>query len=271
VVQQPSAKGPSLDVVIPVLNEEKVLTASVTAVHHFLTGHMARYDWRIVVADNGSTDWTPEILKRIKEFYKEQFDYITLTQRGRGRALRKAWLESKADIVSYMDVDLSTHLGDFVPLIESLDTGGYDVAIGSRLLKGSLVEARSTKREIISRSYNRIIQLMFGVKFKDAQCGFKAITRRAVNDLVPLIQDPGWFFDTELLILAEENGYRIKEIPVRWTDDPDSRVKVFSTARKDMQGLLRMKLGGLRRQSARLAQARGGTMGTKSPRGKGGT
>ncbi|MBM3944170.1 MAG: glycosyltransferase family 2 protein [SAR202 cluster bacterium] len=254
-----SAAKKSLDVVIPILNEEAVLATSVGAVYRYLGNHFGQYDWRVVVADNGSTDRSHAILEYIKGVYKEGFDFIRLDKRGRGRALKKAWTESGADIVCYMDVDLSTNLADLVPLIESLDTGGYEVAIGSRLIKGSRVEARSGKREIISRSYNLIIRLMFGVRFRDAQCGFKALTRRAVNDLVPLIEDPGWFFDTELLLLAEKNGYKLKEVPVRWTDDPDSRVKVFSTARKDMQGLFRMKLWGLRKARAALAAKRGAT------------
>lgn len=242
----------SLDIVIPVLNEIKILAASVSTIHRFLNTHFDSYNWRIIVADNGSNDGTLDLLKSIKDVYKNQFDYIRLDQRGRGRALKRAWLEGIADIVCYMDVDMSTNLNDLKLLVTALDFEGYDVAIGSRLVEGSIVEERSTKREFISRAYNLIIRTLFSVQFRDAQCGFKGLTRRAVIDLLPLVEDPGWFFDTELLLLAERNGYKIKEVPVRWTDDPDSRVKVLSTARKDLQGLIRMKLWGLKRAKERL-------------------
>ena len=163
-----------------------------------------------------------------------------LDQKGRGRALRRAWTEGDADIVSYMDVDLSTDLSAFPPLIDSLINSEYDVAIGSRLKKGSQV-TRGLKREFISRTYNLIIKLMFWHHFSDAQCGFKAVTRRAVRDIVPLIQDQAWFFDSELLLLAERMGYKVYEVPVKWADDPDSRVKIASTAWEDIKGLFRVR------------------------------
>ena len=245
----------SLEIVIPVLNEEKVLLASVGALHHFLAGHMADSDWRITIADNGSTDETPAIAGRLTTFY-DRVGYTVLDKRGRGRALKKTWLESRADVVGYMDVDLSTQLDDLVPLVGAITHEGYDLAIGSRLIDGSLVVGRSRRREITSRTYNRIIQATFMVGFRDAQCGFKAISRRAADLLLPLVKDLGWFFDTELLILAEKNGFRIKEVPVRWHDDPDSRVRVIGTAMHDLTGLARLRLGGLRAASKRLAASR---------------
>ncbi len=241
----------SLEIVIPVLNEERVLSASVGALHHFLGGHLGGYSWRITIADNGSTDQTPQVAERLVDFY-DGVRYTALEQRGRGRALRRAWLESDADIVAYMDVDLSTQLDDLVPLVEAVSGGGYDLAIGSRLIEGSLVEGRSRSREVTSRAYNLIIRATFLVGFRDAQCGFKAITRRAADLLVPLVRDTGWFFDTELLILAEKNGFSIKEVPVRWHDDPDTRVRVLSTAAHDLAGLARLRFWGLRSASRRL-------------------
>ncbi len=228
-----------VDVVIPVYNEEKDLEQSVTTLRQFLLGHVS-YDWRIVVADNASTDRTLEIAKRLAQRYPGQVGYVHLDQKGRGRALRKAWTESDADIVSYMDVDLSTDLSAFPPLIDSLIGSEHDVAIGSRLKKGAQV-ARGLKREFISRTYNLIIRVMFWHHFSDAQCGFKAVTRRAVRDIVPLIKDQAWFFDSELLLLAERMGYRIAEVPVKWADDPDSRVKIASTAWEDIKGLFRVR------------------------------
>ena len=153
-----------------------------------------------------------------------------------------------------MDVDLSTELDAIPPLIDSLAVDGYDLAVGSRLDKGSNVVGRTLKREVVSRCYNLIIRSMFFVRFRDAQCGFKAISRSAAKELAPLVLDNGWFFDTELLILAEKNGYRIAEIPVRWEDDPDTRVKIVRTAYDDMMGLFRLRFGGLRRASRRLRE-----------------
>ena len=228
-----------VDVVIPVYNEEADLERSVTALRQFLLDHVD-YDWRIVIADNASQDRTLEIAKELAKRYPGQVTYVHLDQKGRGRALRKAWTESDADIVSYMDVDLSTDLSAFPPLIDSLIDSEYDVATGSRLKKGAQVQ-RGLKREIISRIYNLMIKVMFLNKFSDAQCGFKAATRRAVRDIVPLIKDQAWFFDSELLLLAERMGYKIAEVPVKWMDDPDSRVKIASTAWEDVKGLFRVR------------------------------
>jgi glycosyltransferase involved in cell wall biosynthesis len=228
-----------VDVVIPVYNEEKDLEKSVLNLRQFLLDNVD-YDWRIVVADNASKDHTLDIAKGLAERFPGQVGYVHLDQKGRGRALRKAWTESDADVVSYMDVDLSTGLSAFRPLIDSLLTGEYDVAIGSRLARGAQV-TRGLKREFISRTYNLMIKLMFWHHFSDAQCGFKAVTRRAVRDIVPLIKDQAWFFDSELLLLAERMGYRVFEVPVQWADDPDSRVKIAGTAWEDVKGLFRVR------------------------------
>jgi len=235
-----------VDAVIPVYNEENDLERSVTTLRQFLLDNVD-YDWRIVVADNASTDRTLEIAKALAERYPGQVAYVHLDQKGRGRALRRAWTESDADIVSYMDVDLSTDLSAFPPLIDALVDSEYDVAIGSRLKPGAQVQ-RGLKREFISRSYNLLIKLLFWHSFSDAQCGFKAVTRRAVRDIVPLIQDQAWFFDSELLLLAERMGYKIFEVPVKWTDDPDSRVKIASTAWEDIKGLVRVRFSNVGKQ-----------------------
>ncbi len=228
----------SVDVVIPVYNEERTLEPSVTTLREFLQNRCP-YNWRIVIADNASVDHTPEVAKRLSSLHPE-VTYLRLDQKGRGRALRRAWLDSEADIVSYMDVDLSTDLEALPLLIDGLVKEGYDVAIGSRLQQGAQVQ-RLWKREIISRCYNVLIKLMFRNRFSDAQCGFKALTRQAVEDLVPIVKDQGWFFDSELLLRAEQKGYQIYEVPVRWIDDPDSRVNVLQTAWGDFKGLIRVR------------------------------
>ena len=241
---------PSVEVVIPVYNEEKDLPDSISTLHQFLEQNLS-YEWRILVADNGSTDSTLAVAQNLSREY-ERVNYLHLEQKGRGRALHRAWLESDADILSYMDVDLSTDLEAFPKLVDAIAKKEYDIAIGSRLMSASRVVHRTAGRELTSRSYNLIIKTMFFVRFTDAQCGFKAIRRSAARRLVPLIKDRGWFFDSELLILAEKNGYRIKEVPVKWTDDPDSRVNVVKTAYGDLKGLLRLRFGGLREASRHL-------------------
>ncbi|MEE8471390.1 MAG: dolichyl-phosphate beta-glucosyltransferase [Dehalococcoidia bacterium] len=226
-----------VDVVVPAYNEEDVLSRSVGVLWDFLTQHLP-CSWQIVVADNGSVDGTLAVARALSHQYPD-VTYIHIEQKGRGRALRKAWLESDADIVSYMDVDLSTKLDAFPGLINALDEG-YDIAIGSRLMAGSQV-SRSVKREIISVGYNLLIKLMFFSSFSDAQCGFKAVKRDVVQQLVPVIKDQEWFFDTELLLLAERKGYRIKEVPVEWVEDADTRVNIARTAFDDVRGLLRLR------------------------------
>ena len=174
---------------------------------------------------------------------------------GRGNAIRTAWLDSDADIVSYMDVDLATELSFLPHLLESIEAEGYDIAIGSRLTRGARVIGRPLRRELIARGYSLLFRSMFRTRFHDAQCGFKAMSSRAARMLLPLVQNNGWFFDTELLLLADKNGFRIKELPVTWADDPDSRVRVVPTAIEDLKGLMRLRLGGLRRASKRLSHA----------------
>jgi glycosyltransferase involved in cell wall biosynthesis len=227
----------TIDVVIPVYNEEHVLSQSVNTLRQFLEKNLPN-QCTVVIADNASTDKTWDIAQALSREYTD-VTATHLDEKGRGRALRKAWLESTADIVSYMDVDLSTKLDAFPKLVQSIEDG-YSIVIGSRLLQGSSVK-RSFKRELTSRSYNFIIKAMFRTKFADAQCGFKAMSSKAAKELVPLIKDHEWFFDTELLITAEQKGYRISEIPVSWVEDPDTRVAIFKTALDDLKGLLRLR------------------------------
>ena len=230
---------PRVDVVLPVYNEEKDLPVSVATLHEFLA-RRCPYDWQIVIADNASTDGTPAVARSLAAKHA-RVRYLHLPLKGRGRALRQAWLTSQADVVSYMDIDLATDLNCFMPMIEKLAVGEADIAIGSRYKKGAQV-TRGWKRELFSRGYMALIKLFFGCGFSDAQCGFKAITRRAVQTLVPLIENQGWFFDAELLLLAEHYGFRIFDLPVQWTDDPDSRVKILQTVSEHFIGLVRMRL-----------------------------
>jgi glycosyltransferase involved in cell wall biosynthesis len=228
----------TLDVVIPVYNEQHTLERCVSTLHAFLVRSFP-YDFSITVADNASTDTTLAVAGRLAARHPE-VRVLHLAEKGRGRALRAAWSASDADVLSYMDVDLSTDLGGLFPLVAPLISGHSDVAIGSRLARGSRV-TRGPKRELISRGYNLILRTALGVRFSDAQCGFKAIRRETALSLLPLVKDTGWFFDTELLVLAERAGLRIHEVPVDWVDDPDSRVDIVSTAIADLKGVARMR------------------------------
>ena len=232
----------TVDIVIPVYNEEQDLPRSIDILSKYLRENLAHNPWQIIIADNGSTDNTRAVADMLATRYTSVTS-IHISRKGRGRALRQVWMDSAADILSYMDVDLSTELSHIPQLIGAIEEGA-DIAIGSRLVRESKV-TRSFKREFISRSYSILIKLMFFTPFKDAQCGFKAISRTAARTIIPKIQNDNWFFDTEMLIIAAKRGYRIREIPVRWKDDPDSRVKVVSTALEDIKGLLRLRLKGV--------------------------
>ncbi|MDA1095850.1 MAG: glycosyltransferase family 2 protein [Chloroflexi bacterium] len=233
----------SVDIVIPVYNEEHSLPRCIETLLPFCEQALSDYSWRLVVADNGSLDHTHQVATKYRLRRPDRVGVIHLGQKGRGRALKRAWSESQADIRAYMDVDLSTDLSHLKPLLDAIREG-QDIATGSRLKRGAST-TRSFKRESVSRSYNAIIRAVFWNGFSDAQCGFKAISRTASNELLPLVKDNNWFFDTELLILAEKNGYRIADIPVRWVEDPDTRVKVVATAVEDLKGLARLRFRGI--------------------------
>jgi glycosyltransferase involved in cell wall biosynthesis len=237
----------TVEVVVPVYNEEAALPKSIPVLCAYLETYFP-YRWSVVIADNASTDSTLDVASNLATAYHPHVSVLHLKEKGRGRALKAAWLSSEADILAYMDVDLSTNLYSFLPLIAPLATGHSDLSIGSRLLKGAMV-TRQWKREVISRCYNLLIKAMFGNRFSDAQCGFKAIKGSVAKELVPQVKDGEWFFDTELLLVAEEQGYRVSEVPVDWIEDLDSRVNVASTAIEDIKGLLRVRVERLHRLS----------------------
>jgi putative flippase GtrA len=229
--------NPVLDVVIPVYNEENDLERCIRRLYSYLSQHFP-YSFRITIADNASIDRTPYIARALANEIP-QVTAVRLEQKGRGRALRAVWSASNAGVLAYMDVDLSTDLNALLPLVAPLISGHSDIAIGSRLARGSRV-VRGAKREFISRSYNIILRASLAARFSDAQCGFKAIRADVAVHLLPLVEDTSWFFDTELLVLAQRTGLRIHEVPVDWIDDPDSRVDIVSTAIADLRGVWRL-------------------------------
>ncbi|WP_415957229.1 glycosyltransferase [Streptomyces sp. 021-4] len=228
---------PVLDVVVPVYNEEKDLRPCVLRLHDHLSRTFP-YAFRITVADNASTDATPAVAARLAAELRG-VRYVRLEEKGRGRALRTVWSDSDAPVLAYMDVDLSTDLNALLPLVAPLISGHSDLAIGSRLARSARV-VRGSKREFISRAYNLILRSSLAAGFSDAQCGFKAIRSEVAERLLPMVEDSGWFFDTELLVLAERAGLRIHEVPVDWIDDPDSTVHIVRTATEDLKGVWRV-------------------------------
>ncbi len=243
----------SVDITLPVLNEERTLEKNV----RMLLGEISSgfsFDWSLTIVDNGSSDDSWKIASRLART-EANIRALRLGQRGRGGALKAAWSSSSADIMAYMDIDLSTELEALAPLLDPIAAGTVDVSIGSRLSSGSEV-TRSARREAISHLYNLIARAALRYPIRDAQCGFKAVSRQTVQSIVPAIEDDSWFFDTELLVLAWRAGLRINEVPVRWVEDDDSRVRVVSTAIDDLRGIWRL----VRRSKTRPADSPVGTM-----------
>lgn len=234
-----STKKPTVEVTVPVYNEEEELEKNILSLHYFCEKHLKEYDWHITIADNASQDNTPVIAANISNKYPK-ISLYRLEQKGRGRAIKRVWSQAHADYSLYMDLDLSTDLVHLPKLLLALRKG-YDIAIGSRLAKGSKVEGRTLLREITSRALNfMFIKLFFNTHFTDAQCGFKGVTRKVVVELIPIIKDNNWFFDGELLIVAEKSGYKIYEEPVHWVDNPGSTVRLISTISGDIQVMTRL-------------------------------
>jgi glycosyltransferase involved in cell wall biosynthesis len=229
---------PTVDIVVPVYNEEGGLAPSVRRLHEFLSSPEFPLTWRVVIANNASSDSTLAVADALAEDLPG-IEVLDVPGKGRGRALRAAWSQSDAEVVAYMDVDLSTDLRALLPLVAPLVSGHSEVAIGSRLTRGARVH-RGAKREFISRTYNRVLRGFLRVGFSDAQCGFKAARTDAVQKLLPSIRDESWFFDTELLVAAERAQMRIHEVPVDWVDDSDSRVQILPTVVEDLRGVARL-------------------------------
>jgi len=231
-------KKPSVEIAIPVYNEERELAESIATLRRFLQQNLTDFNWKITIADNASTDKTWEIAQDLAKNFPE-VGAVHLPEKGRGRAVKRVWQQSKSEIVAYMDVDLSTDLKHFPPLVRSL-TRGYDLAIGSRNTRGARVYGRNLLRTVTSKGYILLIKLFFWINFSDAQCGFKAMRGEVAQKLLKDVIDNEWFFDTELLVVAEKAGYRIYEEPVTWIDNPGSTVRVLKTAMGDLRGLWRL-------------------------------
>jgi glycosyltransferase involved in cell wall biosynthesis len=227
---------PRVNVTLPVYNEVGSLETNVKKLLEYLRP-LSAWEFEIVIADNGSEDGTWLMAQRLEKEHGIHAVHLNLP--GRGGTLKHVWMESQAEVLSYMDIDLSTDLSAFPGLITPILEDESDLVVGSRLLKASKTQ-RGWKRELLSRSYNKLLKQQLNVCFTDAQCGFKAISRRAAKSLIPQVKDNQWFMDTELLVKAEKQHYRIKELPVTWKEDTDSRVKIISTVWQDIRGIRRL-------------------------------
>ena len=240
-----SPESVDADIVIPIYNEEGQLADSVSTLCSFLDRHardLTPFSWNVVIADNASTDASWQIAKSLCDWCPNQVRALRFARKGRGYALKQAWLRSMAAVVAYMDVDLSTDIGSTGSLILPLLQGGADIAFGSRLMPQSQV-TRSPKREFISRTYNLMLRSYLAVSFHDAQCGFKALTAQAAHVLLPQVKDDEWFFDTELLVRAQQAGMTMLELPFRWVEDASSTVDIPDTVKKDLEGMHRVREG----------------------------
>jgi putative flippase GtrA len=227
----------TVDVVVPVHNQERALPGCIRVLRSYLQAQLP-FEWTITVVDNASTDGVLRVATELAEA-DDRVRVLHLDRKGRGHAVRTAWTWSDADVVVYLDVDLSTSLDALLPLVVPLVNGHSDLAIGSRLAAGART-VRSPQRELISRCYNAVLRLSHGARFSDAQCGFKAARIDVIRPLLARVADDGWFFDTELLLLAEHNGLRVHEVPVDWVEGGDSRMSLLLWAWQDVRGLVRV-------------------------------
>mgnify|MGYP002859446995 FL=1 len=232
-----------VQLVLPVYNEQQILPESVSKLRGWCLDH-PEYDWQITIANNASTDDTLAVARKLALTYEDLVTVHDIGVKGRGIALKTVWLTSEADIVAYMDIDLSTDINHITELIEPIVSGDSEISYGSRLHKDAKTK-RSFKREFISRSYVLVLRLLAGLKVTDAQCGFKAMSNSAATRLLPEVIDTQWFFDSELLIIAQHNGIAMKEVPVRWDEDTDTRVKIIQTALEDLSGIWRLRRNGI--------------------------
>ncbi len=242
----PQYAVPEVEIVVPVRNEERDLVPNVTRLIAHLR-HRFPFTARVTIADSGSTDATWALACGLTDAFPGLVRAVHLDLPGRGRALRAVWSASDADVVAYIDVDLSTDLGALLPLVAPLLAGDADVAIGSRRgARGAAPGARvkrGLKRTAASRGYNLLLRASLEVGFSDARCGFKALRSAAARAVLPSVADNDRFFDTELLVLAERAWLRIDEVPVEWVDSPDSRVRVLATVLADLRGIWRLWWG----------------------------
>jgi glycosyltransferase involved in cell wall biosynthesis len=232
-------KKPLIELVLPVFNEEDVIEDSVVTLNRFMEKN-CKFPWQITVFSNGSTDNTVEIGNQLSRRFS-RVNFVHIPERGKAKAYKSIWPSSQASIVGFMDADLSTELEAIPKCIDAIKNGA-DIAIGDRHTVGALIE-RSLKRTMLSRGYNMLIKLLFPhTKVRDAHCGFKFLKKSVARSLLPHIRDDCWFFDTELLMLAEQTGHKIEQIPVLWVERKASKVRVTRVVTDYLFNLLKLRV-----------------------------
>ncbi|MCK6463002.1 MAG: glycosyltransferase [Candidatus Pacebacteria bacterium] len=240
-------KNKKLNIVLPAYNEEKVIGDSTERLSGFCRQNMTAYDWKIIVADNGSTDKTADIVRKMEKDSGNKIVHKLVSAKGKGLAVREGWQSFDADVYVFMDADLSTDLSGLPALTNAIEQG-YDLAVGSRMALGSVVR-RSLKRKIISKVFSLLVRRKFGLRIKDYPCGFKAANNKIVRELLPLVKNNTWFFDTEMIIRAAKKGYKIKEIPVKWTDTDEDAGR---ESKADLKKIIKEYLKELKKLKADL-------------------
>ena len=231
--------APQIDVVVPVLDEEATLERSVRRLHRYLSSEFP-FTWRIVIADNASTDATPAIAARLHDELPGVDAPAARPQGPRPRAARRLVGEPGPRRLLHGRRPLDRP-ARAAAARRAAALAGTPTSRSARASRTARASSAAPRRELISRGYNRILHAALRARFSDAQCGFKAVRRDVLDPLLADVRDDGWFFDTELLVLAQRRGLRIHEVPVDWVDDPDSRVDVVRTAIDDLKGVARLR------------------------------
>lgn len=231
-----------IEITIPVLNEEKTLKMQMFKIVAFLDKECVKYgDVSIVIADNGSSDRTQELAIELSK-QNSRIRYLRLEKKGVGLALKASWLSSTADIVGYMDLDLATDLKHLHQVFDALLNNDYQMVTGTRLAKESIVIGRSPLRNFTSKVFNKILNFKFNGSFTDGMCGFKFLKRNILNNLMEYgANNDGWFFSTELLVVADYKNYKLLDLPVIWIDDPNSKVKIIKLAIEYLKAMNALK------------------------------
>lgn len=229
-------------ITIPCYNEEIVLEKTVFSITQYAKEYLSEYDWKILILDNNSNDSTLEIANRLQS-HDSRIIVDQVKNPGRGAALRESWARHDFDIYSYMDADLATDIKDFSFIVSKV-AEGTDIVVGSRYVPYANVK-RNLLRKILSSIYNLLLRIVLKVKFRDAQCGFKAMSKRIVQNMIPKTLDNGWFWDTELMIISIHFKYSLLEVPVTWLETRDelrrSTVSVWSEVIRNLKNIWIMR------------------------------
>jgi glycosyltransferase involved in cell wall biosynthesis len=229
------------EIVVPVYNEERQLKQSIMILYDFLNEKYPSSQWRVTIANNGSRDCTKEIALELTKKY-ENIKYFNLDEKGFGKAVKSVWRGSSYSILGFIDLDLATDLKHLPEAIDTFQDRDVDIVVGSRLLPESVVENRTLLREITSRVFNFILKKYLRVNYSDGMCGFKFIKKESYAKLSEFgVQNDGWFFSTELLIIADFLNLKMYELPIHWVDNEDSKVQLIDLVKKYLIEMRRVK------------------------------